>query len=405
MPPSLSLNTFKNFDWETYRLNYPELADQLPTEQDALLHYVYAGRMENRNYQIPTIFDWEKYSNAYRHLCLNTPRETYLHFMRLGLKYKQEKTNTPLAMLILAQYEKIIAHNQSSLNTSGQPFNLPSRPKNQTTPPEYRQPQTPNVLNPPKEPLKKPRPDSTIADRLQAKVVAPSAPVRQQIKSAANSILQPARTQDPVPQPRLSEWPPRQTEQKRPPQAPPILHPLQKPSRSGIIRTDPKAATNRTTAITVRAVGPPPERRRPSHAPTALQPLQKPSRSTIIKTKATEDLARPPVPAPTPRKQPLPLAPPPRPKRQPPPPRPREQPSVPPLIGTKPPIPSKPRLYVKPAVATRLSQKLMSTNRYPIPFWYLPKRTVCRQPREGELILKEQPPSKYFTLLPPKYLN
>ena len=297
----LSANALKNFDWEIYLLNYPELSD-LQTQQDTTLHYAHVGHLENRTDKIPELFDWEKYANTYKHLWLVTPREAYIHFMRLGLKYKQENTIQPIQMLILAQYDKIIAHHQSMIRTPTipiKPFTLPPRPRNQTASPEYRQPQAPNVLNPPKEPLKKPRLDNAIEDRLQPKVMAINPPVKQHIKTTANSIIKPTPTQKVAPQKRLPShmWPPRHVEEKRASQAPSIFQPLKQPTRSGIIHT---SANNETIATpSQQPMVPPPlepvEKKRSPHAPHILQPLKQPTRSGIIHTNANgEIIATPP---------------------------------------------------------------------------------------------------------------
>lgn len=297
----LSSNALKKFDWEIYLLNYPELTD-LQTQQDTALHYAHVGHLENRTDRISELFDWERYANAYKHLWLVTPREAYIHFMRHGLKYKQENSSQPLHMLILAQYDKIIKHNQSLIKTPTiplKPFTLPPRPKNQTSSPEHRQPHAPNVLNPPKEPLKTPRSDDTIEDRLQPRVMAINPPMKQQIKTTASSIIKPAPTQKPAPQQRLPAhmWPPRQMEEKRSSQAPSIFQPLKQPTRSGIIHT---SANNKTIPTpSQQPTIPPPleptENKRSPQAPSIFQPLKQPTRSGIIHTNATgETITTPP---------------------------------------------------------------------------------------------------------------
>ena len=297
----LSLNALKKFDWEIYLLNYPELTD-LQTQQDTVLHYAHVGHLENRTDQISELFDWERYANAYKHLWLITPREAYIHFMRHGLKYKQENSSQPLHMLIIAQYDKIIEHNQSRIRTPTvpmKPFTLPPRPKNQTSSPEHRQPHAPNVLNPPKQPLKTPRSDDTIADRLQPRVAAINPPVKQQIKTTASSIIKPTPTQKPAPQKRLPAhmWPPRQVEEKRSPQAPPIFQPLKQPTRSSIIHTSVNNETVPTPSQQPTIPPPlePAANKRSSHAPSILQPLKQPTRSGIIHTNASgETITTPP---------------------------------------------------------------------------------------------------------------
>jgi hypothetical protein len=75
----------KDFDWEIYLLNYPELVNQgIRTKIDACDHYKKTGFLQKRSYQIPTSFNSERYIRAHGHLGLATPREAYIHFMKIG---------------------------------------------------------------------------------------------------------------------------------------------------------------------------------------------------------------------------------------------------------------------------------------------------------------------------------
>jgi hypothetical protein len=75
----------KDFDWEIYLLNYPELvAKGIRTKNDACNHYKSSGYWEKRSSQIPPSFHAERYMKSYSHLGLKTPREAYIHFMKVG---------------------------------------------------------------------------------------------------------------------------------------------------------------------------------------------------------------------------------------------------------------------------------------------------------------------------------
>lgn len=364
MPPVIQWNSFKNFDWEIYRLNYPEFIGLLQTQHDALFHYAHVGRLENRTDQVPSIFDWERYANTYKHLSLNTPRESYLHFACLGLKYKKEKTTSPLGMLLLSQYEKIMEHNRSMVRPVNKDFRLPPLPKNMTSPPQYRQTNAPNLLNPPKEPLQKPRPTDPVAGQLQPKIAAVAPLPRQNIKTTPNSILQPTPNLKPTPQPRPAVWPPRPTEEKRPPQAPTIFHPHHKPSRTGIIHT------NTQKGPTLYHLPPPPpqttEKQRLSQPPVQLKPLPKPSRSGIIQ------------PKPIPEEPPI-------------------RPYIPPHIPYRPHTPYKRSSTPYKSRTQPPKEKTVVPVFKPIMIRHPPKKIsyTVRQPQENELVLKV-PPSQYF---------
>lgn len=224
-------HTLNNFDWEIYLMNYPDLID-LQTEQDASLHYIHIGHLENRTDQIPEIFDVEKYFNTYPHLRFQTARDAYLHFMKLGILYNQQVPCTPFQLLTTNQYNKIIKYNRSLLRKPPahvKPFVPPPRPKVPVSS-GPRIPKAPNAFNPPKEPLKKSRPTQSIFNQIQPKIVATNPSIKQQIQTTASSIIKPKPPQkstiEPNPQTTLSEI--RESVKpnvlKRQPQAPIAIH-------------------------------------------------------------------------------------------------------------------------------------------------------------------------------------
>lgn len=382
-------NDLKNFDKEIYRLNYPEL---IPTQQDAIVHYAHVGHLENRTDQVPTLFDWEKYANTYRHLCLSTPRDAYLHFARLGLKYKQEKTKKPIAMLFLSQYEKIMEYNQSRVWLSGINFHFPPPPKNMTTPSQYRQPNTPDLLTPPKEPLKTPRSTDPVSIYLHPKIAVITYPVRQKIQTStsSHSILQPTQKTTTLHKPSwsdatitrkittLSILPPPKNKRWSSSQSPVQLQPLHKPSRSGVIHTSTQKRPPLPNFM-------PPHQetteRRMSQPPVQLQPLHKPSRSGIIHTSTPK---RPTLSA-----------------------QPHQELTEKRL--SQPPIQLQP--LSKPSQYNIIQKKISILPEKPpaqlhYKSAYQNKSSMVRQPKEGELLLKV-PPSQYFkyVLGPPKFLN
>lgn len=167
MPYYSRTDNLKNFDWEIYLLNYPDLVD-LKTRQDACLHYTHIGQYENRSDEIPNNFDAERYLKTYSHLWLKTERDAYIHFMKMGASYEQDNANiNPLRLLISSEYQKIVEHNNQLLWEAPnhiEPFVLPPRPKAPTVS-EPRPPQIPSVLKPPKGPPKNPRSTQPIVER------------------------------------------------------------------------------------------------------------------------------------------------------------------------------------------------------------------------------------------------
>lgn len=79
-----------NFDWEIYLLNYPELVQKgINTKSAACHHYKTIGFWEQRSCSISDKFDSEKYLKTYSYLGLKTPRDAYIHFMKVGTLMKK----------------------------------------------------------------------------------------------------------------------------------------------------------------------------------------------------------------------------------------------------------------------------------------------------------------------------
>lgn len=75
----------KDFDWEVYLLNYPELFSKgVWTKQDACNHYKNIGFWERRSSRVPDTFNASSYMQTHSHLGLKTRREAYIHFMNVG---------------------------------------------------------------------------------------------------------------------------------------------------------------------------------------------------------------------------------------------------------------------------------------------------------------------------------
>lgn len=75
----------KDFDWEVYLLNYPELAQQgVRTKADAHNHYKKIGFWEKRSCAVSDKFDVAAYTAKHAHLGFRSPRDAYVHFMRVG---------------------------------------------------------------------------------------------------------------------------------------------------------------------------------------------------------------------------------------------------------------------------------------------------------------------------------
>lgn len=82
----------KNFDWEIYLLNYPELVQNgIRTKADACGHYKKIGYWEKRSCSISDKFDAEKYLKTHAHLGLKTHRDAYMHFMKVGSLIKKHE--------------------------------------------------------------------------------------------------------------------------------------------------------------------------------------------------------------------------------------------------------------------------------------------------------------------------
>jgi hypothetical protein len=249
----------KNFDWEVYLLNYPDLVD-LSTQQDAFLHYSQVGTFQNRTDYVPEIFDWEKYLQTYSHLTLlNTARDAYIHFMKFAMKCASEwPVQKPLHMLMSSEYNTIIEYNNSLLidYTPPKPFVLPAQPSFVSVP-KPRQTQVPNLFNPLKAPLKNPR--------------SQVAPVKQTTTTAQ---FRPHR----VP-----------TDPKRTPQAPSHYQPFNKPQQ--VLQRKPIVEP---TKVEAKRPAPrvPTEPKRASHAPSQFQPFNKPQ--NILQRKSIVEPTPPP---------------------------------------------------------------------------------------------------------------
>lgn len=82
----------KDFDWEIYLLNYPELvANGVRTKNDAHNHFKSVGYWEKRSSQVPASFNADRYMKSHGYLGLRSPREAYIHFMRVGSVMKRHE--------------------------------------------------------------------------------------------------------------------------------------------------------------------------------------------------------------------------------------------------------------------------------------------------------------------------
>ena len=73
----------KDFDWEVYLLNHPDLvAKGIRTKNDACNHFKATGYWEKRSFQVPSSFNAERYMKFHSHLGLKSPRDAYIHFMK-----------------------------------------------------------------------------------------------------------------------------------------------------------------------------------------------------------------------------------------------------------------------------------------------------------------------------------
>lgn len=137
-----------NFDWEVYLLNHPELALKgIRTKNDACNHYRTIGYWEKWSFQVPPSFNAERYIQSHSHLDLKSPRDAYLHFMKIGT---------------------IIRRNEGVKRTS-QAYRVPA-----TRPPYHRKHAMPNSTPPPPPP--RPLPPRRIAQPAVVKQLQPLRP-------------------------------------------------------------------------------------------------------------------------------------------------------------------------------------------------------------------------------------
>jgi len=135
----------KNFDWEIYLLNYPELASKgVKTREDAINHYKRVGFFENRSSKILASFDAEKYIKEHSSLGLKTPREAYIHFMRvksLTKKNEEFKRNIQAYRVPVASQHRRPIHNNKVFIKQNQPSTqIHPMPKPQQQPRRIVQP-------------------------------------------------------------------------------------------------------------------------------------------------------------------------------------------------------------------------------------------------------------------------
>jgi len=82
----------KNFDWEIYLLNYPELiAKGVRTKNDAHNHFKSIGHWEKRSCQVPASFNADRYMKSHSYLNFQSPRDAYIHSMRVGSVLKRNE--------------------------------------------------------------------------------------------------------------------------------------------------------------------------------------------------------------------------------------------------------------------------------------------------------------------------
>lgn len=101
----------KDFDWEVYLLNHPDLvAKGIRTKNDACSHFKTSGYLEKRSSQIPSSFNAERYMKFNSHLGLKSSREAYIHFMKVGSVIKRtegfKRTSQPYRTPIASQYRR-----------------------------------------------------------------------------------------------------------------------------------------------------------------------------------------------------------------------------------------------------------------------------------------------------------
>lgn len=362
-----------DFDWEIYLFKYPDLIQQgIRTKQDACRHYKNYGFSENRNCMVPSSFDAEKYIRLYRFLGLKTPKDAYLHYMKIG-----------------TFLNKVKKHVNNDLQVDMSIFQ--QKPKEIFT---HRKPKAPEKLHPIK-PSTKPKPHfvtHTLVPLSSDNYSVPKPPV----------IILPRR---------------------KPALVPTVLYPLKpkitnmKTIKPVIVEIPPDSQTTTTKPITTL-------RRRPSIAPISLQPLApktnvRKQQIVEIATKVSISPLPQTKPVTLPRRKPLILSKPLKsllptttidlPVIQPPTPVKKQTPfqnTFKPIRQAQPITRRFGRVY-QPSIV-----KINTSSKKPIsPILHsiltMTKRSV-RQPKPGQLVLHEAP-SSYFAKLgvlgPPKYLN
>ncbi len=116
----------KDFDWEVYLLNYPELvAKGIRTKNDACGHYKASGYWEKRSSQVPASFNAERYMKFHSHLGLKSPRDAYIHFMRIGSVIKRnndfKRTSQPYRTPVASQYRRPVITNTKTAAVTAKP--------------------------------------------------------------------------------------------------------------------------------------------------------------------------------------------------------------------------------------------------------------------------------------------
>ena len=121
----------KDFDWEVYLLNYPELvAKGIRTKNDACNHFKASGHWEKRSSRIPTSFHAERYMKSHSYLGFKSPREAYIHYMKVGSMVRKndgfKRTSQPYRTPVASQYRRPVPTNiKTSTSTVVKPNNKP----------------------------------------------------------------------------------------------------------------------------------------------------------------------------------------------------------------------------------------------------------------------------------------
>lgn len=117
----------KDFDWEVYLLNHPDLvAKGIRTKNDACNHFKATGYWEKRSFQVPSSFNAERYMKFHSHLGLKSPRDAYIHFMKVGSVIKRtegfKRTSQPYRTPIASQYRRpVITNTKTAVKPNNKP--------------------------------------------------------------------------------------------------------------------------------------------------------------------------------------------------------------------------------------------------------------------------------------------